>query len=78
MDPTIDLEWHSPAKRYLERLGLAEWLGQRNAIKGRVPKSFRYSPSPYHRALIDCLNRNDEEGFKALKGLEGYASAVGV
>jgi hypothetical protein len=27
---------------------------------------------------IDCLNRNDEHGFKSLKMEQGYASAAGV
>lgn len=70
------LDWHIPAKRYLERLGAAEAAQQKSAAKGR--KRWRYAPTDYHRALIECLNRNDEHGFKALKGEQGYASALGV
>ncbi len=70
-----NLDWHSSVKRYLERLGLAEYQAQKLAAKG---KKFRYSPSEYHRELIDLLNKNDEQGFKGLKMLSGFASALGV
>ena len=75
-----NMEWHSAAKRYLERLGMAEWNSQGRPIPSGKRYQFgrRYVPSDYHRELIDCLNRNDEQAFKARKMLEGYASAVGV
>lgn len=69
------MDWNVAARRYLERLGQAEYQVQRKATRA---KTFRYSPSDYHRDLIDLLNRNDEHGFKALKMLQGYASALGV
>jgi hypothetical protein len=75
--PDTALDWHTAAKAYLQRLCAAEHAAQRAAWK-RSPKAYRYSPSAYANALIDCLNRNDEEGFKARKMLEGYASAAGV
>ena len=31
-----------------------------------------------HRQLVALLGRNDEEEFKALKMLRGYASMIGV
>jgi hypothetical protein len=72
------LAWHSAAKRYLERLGLAEWHAQNRPMGGRHRYSRQFYPSAYHSALIECLNRNDEEGFKALKARVGYAEALGV
>lgn len=74
-DAQIAQDWYLPARRYLERLGQAEWQHAQRAAKGR---RVRYQPSAYHRELIDYLDRNDEHGFKALKQLEGYASALGV
>lgn len=72
-----DLEWHTAAKDYLDRLCHDEWTAQGRPIpKGKYP--CRYAPSDYVRDLIDCLNKNDEDGFKALKMLKGYASAAGV
>lgn len=73
-------DWHSAARDYLARLGRAEYLSAIAAhIKaGRRPNTYRHAPSGYMEALIDCLNRNDEEAFKALKGEQGYASSVGV
>lgn len=68
------MTWHAAAKQYLERLGYAEWQAQKNPKR----KKQQYVPSDYHRALIDCLNRDDENGFKALKMLQGYNSALGV
>jgi hypothetical protein len=72
------LAWHSTAKRYLERLGMAESREQlaRHIKTGRAKSTFRYCPSDYHRELIDCLNRNEEGRFKALKLEQGYSSAV--
>jgi len=63
-------------RAYLERLGAAEY--RVHLARKRRRKSDRFSPSPYHRALIAHLNAGDEEGFKALKALQGYASALGV
>ena len=76
----VSLDWHSSAKRYLERLGKAEWEAQgRPQPKGRGKHRVqRYVPSEYHRSLIDALNRNDEHEFKRLKMLEGYSSELGL
>lgn len=60
--------------RYLERLGAAEY---RAFILARRRKSERYTPSPYHAELVRLLGLRDEDGFKALKMSEGYASALG-
>lgn len=65
------------AKQYLERLGCAEYGAFRASKAGRRGRS-AYVPSAYHSALIECLDRNDEQAFKALKMREGYASALGV
>lgn len=75
-----DMEWHIHAKKYLARLGDAEYAQQKKAHlkKGRKESTFRYSPSEYHRELISYLNENDEEAFKVRKMLSGYASAVKV
>jgi hypothetical protein len=73
---TTSLDWQTSCKAYLERLAQAEYLAQKKAAKGK--KTWHYSPSDYHRLLIECLNRNEEEAFKATKGLQGYASALGV
>ena len=72
----LDLEWHVAAKRYLERLGREEHAQQLAAhLKRRRREStFRYCPSEYHRELIRCLEEDDEERFKAIKGEWGYAS----
>ena len=72
------MAWHGPAKIYLERLGQAEWLAQGSPIPTKRKPLNRFAPSDYMRELIACLDRDDEEGFKARKMLEGYASAVGV
>lgn len=77
-DERDPLAWHSPAKRYLERLGVAEAAAHKAQMKRYSRKGVRYSPSEYHRALIEFLNKNDEEGFKALKLAEGRYSALGV
>jgi hypothetical protein len=69
--------WHVAAQVYLKRLGEAEYTAQRKSHKGAA-KKFRFFPSDYMRDLIAAMGRNDEEGFKAQKMLEGYASRVGV
>lgn len=72
--------WWSGAQAYLARLGLAEYRAgiAEHGRRGRKPATYRHSPSAYHRALVELLGKNNEEGFKALKALQGYASAVGV
>ena len=72
-------ETYSAMMRYLERLGRAEYEAQLRAhLKaGRRRSTMRYCPSQYHIDLIDALQRDDEEAFKAIKGLRGYASEVG-
>lgn len=74
------MNWHTSAKAYLDRLCSAEYAHQRAAHlkRGKRASTFRYAPSEYVRELIDCLDRNDEETFKARKMLEGYASAAGI
>jgi hypothetical protein len=79
-EPVTDLAWHTAAKVYLARLGMAEWIAQGRPVPSGRRYQFgrRYVPSEYHQDLIGCLNRNDEHGFKGLKLLSGYASAVGL
>ncbi len=73
-----DMAWHSAAKEYLARLGREEWIAQGCPVPTKRRPHNKFSPSEYMRALIDCLNKNDEEAFKAIKMREGYASAAGV
>ncbi len=54
-------------------------------VADRIPDGFGVDPmtvlvllQTVIPAFLDCLNRNDEEGFKALKALQGYTSAIGV
>jgi hypothetical protein len=70
--------WQVTARRYLERLGAAEYAQQKAQWlkRGRKATTLRYTPSHYNRDLITCLNTNDEERFKALKGLKGQRSAL--
>ena len=74
------LDWQAPAQFYLQRLAEAEFRAGVSAHKkrGLRPSTYRHNPSQYHRDLVELLGRNDEEGFKALKMLSGYASEVGV
>ena len=76
-DPNV--EWHSAAQRYLARLGLAEYSAglAAHVKRGRKRATYRHTPSEYHFSLVVLLGRNDEAGFKALKGEQGYASKVG-
>lgn len=73
-------DWYSAAQAYLARLGQSEYrAGLAAHLKaGRHPRTYKHNPSQYHRDLVEFLGKNDEEGFKALKMLQGYASAVGV
>ena len=73
-------DWHSGAQRYLARLGAVEYeCGIRAHRKaGRKATTYRHAPSEYHSALVALLGANDEQGFKALKGEQGYASMVRV
>lgn len=66
--------WDISARRYLERLGDAEYAA---FLATRKRKRDRYSPSAYHRDLIEYLNAGDEEMFKYLKLLRGRDSALG-
>ena len=77
---TDDTEWHTAAKAYLQRLGVAEYQAAMRAHKkaGRRPSTYRHTPSAYMCDLINCLDTDDEERFKAIKMLEGHASAAGV
>ncbi|HWK31088.1 MAG TPA: hypothetical protein VNR20_03290 [Terriglobales bacterium] len=62
---------------YLERLGAAEYAAFRQTKAGRKKKA-RYQPTDYHRELVRLLGEGNEEGFKALKALQGPYSALGV
>lgn len=72
--PRTDLDWQDSAQRYLARLGAAEYDAFRAT---RRMKSQRFAPSGYHRALVDLLGQNDEEGFKATKAGHGATGALG-
>lgn len=51
--------WDISARAYLARLGDAEYA---EFLQRRQPrKRDRYSPSEYHRELIEHLNAGDEE-----------------
>lgn len=69
-------ETYVACARYLERLGAAEYAAFKQTKDGRK-RGARYQPSPYHAELVRLLGTRDEDGFKALKALEGYASALG-
>jgi len=70
-------EWQIAAQEYLARLGMAEWNAQGRPIPSKR-SMMRFYPSQYMRDLVDLLGKNDEEGFKARKMLEGYGSKAGV
>jgi hypothetical protein len=74
------MSWQSSAQEYLQRLASAEYEAgvAAHKKKGRKPNTYRHDPSQYHRDLVDLLSKDDEHGFKALKALQGYASALGV
>ena len=74
------MNWHKHAKSYLDRLAQAEYKAQKaQHLKARRSvKTFRYGPTDYHRDLVDYLTNDNEEAFKALKMLQGYASALKV
>lgn len=74
------MEWYHAAQEYLARLGAAEYEAQsrQHAKAGKAKSTFKYSPTGYHRDLVELLGKGDEEGFKARKALEGYSSALGV
>lgn len=73
-----ETHWHTAAQAYLARLGRAEWIAQGKPVPTRRSPHRRFCPSDYMRALISCLDRNDEEAFKAIKIEQGYASALRV
>ena len=77
---TDALHWHTAAAEYLARLDRAEYdaARERHRKAGRRPSTYRHTPSEYMTSLIRCMDRDDEEGFKALKGLQGYASEIRV
>lgn len=69
--------WQAAAQDYLQTLAQAEYnIGKANSRRKRR-KTYKHDPSDYHRDLVELLGKNDEEGFKALKMLRGYASALG-
>lgn len=62
------------ARAYLSRLGAAEYA---EYLERRQPrKGDRYSPSEYHRELIDLLNAGDEEGWKYRRMINHEDSAL--
>ena len=77
-DYPLVLSWDIYARQYLGRLAAAEYQAYVRKVPVRKRARYRYDPSDYHRALIERLNAGDEAGFKALKLLQGYASALGV
>lgn len=70
------MEWHTAAKEYLERLCAAEAKSE-SYFTRKGKKIVRCHPSPYVESLIEHLNKNDEEGFKATKLAHGRYSALG-
>lgn len=72
------MTWQIAAQTYLTRLGAAEYAAamQSHRKAGRSPRTYRHSPSQYHRDLVAHLGRNDENAFKTCKMLQGYTSAV--
>lgn len=77
---SMNTDWQKSAQEYLSRLSMEEYRSAMDShLKaGRKRGTYRHNPSEYHRKLVELLGTNDEEGFKALKGMEGYSSAVGV
>ena len=73
-----DTSWQFSANSYLRRLCEAEWRMQKCPVPTKRNRRNRYCPSQYVNDLVALLGRNDEAGFKALKLLQGYASALGV
>jgi len=71
-------EWQTAAQDYLQRLCHAEWKAQGSPVPEKHNRRWRYCPSEYVNDLVKLLGENDEEGFKARKMLEGYASILGV
>ena len=55
-----------------------EWIAQGSPVPKIHNRHNRYCPSDYVNDLVKLLGQNDEEGFKARKMLEGYASELGV
>jgi len=74
------MEWQVAAQAYLQRLGAAEYGSAIAAHRKarRSVRTYRHNPSEYMRDLVAALGRNDEEQFKAIKMLQGYASEIGV
>jgi hypothetical protein len=70
--------WQEAAQAYLARLCHAEWIAQGKPVPTKRNRHNRYCPSAYANDLVALLGKNDEEGFKARKMLEGYASALSV
>jgi hypothetical protein len=70
---------YTACQQYLERLAVAEYRVQQAAhIRARRSKNtYRHNPSDYHRTLVYILGKGDETAFKALKGEQGYSSAIG-
>jgi hypothetical protein len=75
-----DTQWQVAAQAYLAKLAQAEYRAGiwAHTRAGRKDRTYRHCPSDYHRSLVAVLGQNDEEAFKAIKGLQGYASILGV
>lgn len=76
----MTLQTWNACQEYLNRLGMAEYrAGLAAHVKsGRKKSTYRHSISDYHASLVAALGRADEQQFKAIKMLSGYASAVGA
>ena len=70
-----DYNWHIRAMAYLARLGAAEYDA---FLKSKHGKRAKYSPSEYHRDLVDLLTQDDDHAFKSLKMQRGCYSPLGV
>jgi hypothetical protein len=66
-----DRDWQTLARVYVGRVDCEELLKGLEGHKqcGRREWTYRYCPSAYHRALVRCIEANDERGFMMLKSL---------
>jgi hypothetical protein len=73
----MTVKTYAALRSYLGRLGFAEWEQQKRPMGNKRRHGRSFFPSEYHRALIACLDKDDENGFKALKMEQGPFSALG-
>ena len=70
-------KWQYAARNYLSKLRTAEYnANMRKHLKTRKASTFKCSPSQYYFDLLEKVNADDEEGFKAIKMLQGYNSEL--